>query len=160
PFPPEAGLGFPSPPGSDLGSTLSVTGTEPADGSTLNAGPTAITAVFDRPLDPFSLTSNDLYLVQVGDDGGLTPLYQSSDQVQEPLDETGTRLTVTLPIALGAGHYRIMLPGFSGLAGQDFSMIAGDGNDQVLGEFTVEKAGITRDQAVPLDLHAGSGSAS
>ncbi len=133
----------------ELSPFLTAVGTDPAPGMELTQGPTTVSVAFDRPIDPFSLGFNDVYLEQVAPDGSTTRLDLSTG-VTADLDASRTRLVLTLPSTLGMGTYRIVLSGASALSGDDFSMLNSDGSDRVLSAFAVVKPGVRLADAIDL----------
>ncbi|HEV3122612.1 MAG TPA: copper resistance protein CopC, partial [Isosphaeraceae bacterium] len=135
-----------------LSNNLTILSVDPASGSSSSTSPTAITFTFDRPIDPFSLGSdNDFDLLQVAPDGSTTSIYYNvNPSPTESLDGTGTQLTLTLNRQLGPGEYQVILRGSSSLAGTDGSMTASAGNDQVVTDFTIAAKGVTRADATDL----------
>lgn len=121
---------------------LSVVTTSPADGATLTAPPAGLVVTFDRPLDPWSLGSNDVVLQRKQGDVWVK-VFGDQDAPAEALDATGVALTLTPGQPLPPGTYRLVLPEFSSLAGLDGSSVADRGADQVLAAFTVSRPGVT-----------------
>lgn len=132
-----------------LGSFLTVVGTDPAPGMKTTEGPKTISVAFDRPIGPFSLYVDDVFLERIAPDGSSTRL-DSDAGVTTDLDASRTRLVLTLPRALDLGTYRIVLSGASFLSGDDFSMLDSDGHDRVLGTFSVVQPGVQLSDAIDL----------
>ncbi len=136
-----------------LGPNLTVVATSPADGAILTTSPTALIITFDRPVDPFSLFTNDIHLARVDANGNLTYLWDDFSAPSESLDSTDTQLIVPLSQPLTPGHYQIFLSANSMLAGQDFSSLPpSNGSDTLLAAFTMARPGITLNDATALGL--------
>ena len=129
-----------------------VVATYPAAGAVLANSPAAFRVTFDSPIDPFSLNLGDIVIDRVADDGSLTPAYDPSLDPAEQLDDSGTQASAsTLRLALSPGHYRLVVPATSGMAGLDGALVANaDGTNLSLADFTVARPGIGLSDAVAL----------
>lgn len=140
----------------ELGPYLQPVDTGPASGSVLYGPVSTVSVGFDRPLDANNLMFEDV-VIEREEDGGWVRAYDPSTPPFESLDDTGTRLVLTLDAPLGPGHYRLVLPTGSFLMGSDGSMIDDPGSDQVLGDFTIVRPGATLTDAEALpDPTAGA----
>lgn len=137
----------------ELGPYLSVVSFSPDPPAPLAAGPTIISINFDRPLDPASAIGNDI-LVQVRQGTRWVNVYDPLQAPTETVD--GTALSLSLPQALTAGDYQLVLPEFSNLTGLDGSMVADLGSDQVVGGFSVSRPGVTTADSQPLPFPDGT----
>jgi hypothetical protein len=145
-------------PSSPLAGAVSVIGTDPPDGSVLTQSPATITVTFNEPIDPFSL-GVDFDLDQVAADGSTTPVLSNFGALTEPFVSAPTStLTMTVNTVLSPGHYRLMLLGFSTLAGANGDPLANGGVDQAVADFTVAQPGVTLAGAADLGT-PGPGSA-
>ncbi|MFO0953141.1 MAG: hypothetical protein U0835_18705, partial [Isosphaeraceae bacterium] len=142
------GVESPPAPGPDL----TAVATDPAPGASLRGAPATISVRFDRPLDEISLLSDDVLIQKLQSDGSWALAHDGLNAPLETLDATGSVLILTPQIPLTAGRYRLVLPEFSTLTGADGSVVADLGSDQVLGEFTIERPGVTLADATPLGV--------
>ncbi len=131
---------FDTTPPTTLGPDLTPVSVSPAPGALLTQSPTVIAITFDRPIDPISLSFNDV-LIQEQQGGSWLSLFNTNNAPAESLDPTGTQLILTIAQPLSAGTYRLVLPELSLLNGLDGSSVADLGQDQVLGTFTVATPG-------------------
>jgi hypothetical protein len=125
---------------------LTVALTDPAPGAVLPASPAMLTLVFNRPIDPTTL-STDVIVAQVADDGSY-PWYTAPDQLA--LDATGTRLTATLDQPLTPGNYQVLISGYSGIADLDGTPLITDGNLLTVASFSMVVPGVTLADATDL----------
>ncbi len=134
--------------------SIGIVETEPADASTFTGSLGQFTVVFDRPIDPLSLGVGDVTLERVDADGNVSfALDPFNHPTEQTLDESGTRLTVTLPstLALEPGTYRIVISDTSFLMGVDFSFLPNVGTRETVATFQLASArGATLDEALDL----------
>ncbi len=134
-------------PDDTLPANLTLLSVDPAPNSTLTTSPAAVTLTFDRPVDPFSVGSNDDFdILQVNPDGTTTSLFYQLNPI-ESQDPTGTQLILTWDGSLAPGQYQIVLLGTSFLAGLDGSMMTTEGTDLVVTNFTIAATGVTLSDA-------------
>jgi hypothetical protein len=129
---------------------LTIVGQSPAAGSVVSERVQQVAIEFDRPVDPYSLGSSDLYLVRIAPDGTTTRVLGDNTPLVETLDSTGTVLTAVLPQNLAPGHYQISLSGLAFLMGTDGSLLSTIGVDTPLGGFTVTPPAPTLADAIDL----------
>ena len=132
-----------------LGPNLTVVGISPGAGSVLTSSPTSLGVTFDRPLDPFGLSFQDIEVDQLQADNSWLPyLNVGNSFLNESLDSTETTLNLSLDgSSLPAGTYRLVLPAFSMLVGADGSTLTNNDSNVDLGHFTIAAQGTTLDDA-------------
>lgn len=130
---------------------LTILATDPSNGAAAGTAVSTLTITFDRPLDPGSMF-NDLVLLQLDDNGGVTSVFDNGPMPSEGLDAAGTQLVVELNQTLAPGHYQLLLSPTSGLMdANDAVTFSPDAFDQPLSDFTVLPPGITVNDAAPMN---------
>ncbi len=128
-------------------SSMQVMGSEPAADARVSGPLRQLTVQFDRPLDPWSLSVADVSLEKRDSDGNFSYAFDPmTDLVEQSLDDSGTRLLVTLPssVVLEPGTYRIVLNEWSFLMGLDGSLLPNFGTREVVSTFELGSAsGVT-----------------
>jgi hypothetical protein len=126
--------------------SLSVVALDPIPGVHLTTAPTAVTITFNRPIDPTSLSNNDIQLDQVDNGGGRT----SINDVTEAVGPRDDQLILKPGQPLWPGHYEIFLARGSGLLSTDLEGLSGDGTDQAFGNFWIVAKGVGLGDAIDL----------
>jgi methionine-rich copper-binding protein CopC len=94
------------------GSVVSVTSTDPADGTSVSKPPKTITVTFNEPINPASISGQDFDVVSIGPDGSRTSLSTIDPSIlSEPTDLTGptNSLVLTVNQTLPNGNYELVL---------------------------------------------------
>jgi hypothetical protein len=111
-----------------LPNSLTIQSTNPGNSTVIAASPNELSVTFDRPVDPFSLSSQDFDLLHVASDGTTSPLGPQDPTLTEELDPTdpsGQRILLTVDGKLSAGSYRLQVDPNSQLMGLDGSSLSG-----------------------------------
>ncbi len=122
---------------------------EPSPGARLTQAPTALIVTFNQPIEPSSLSRNDIQVTAVADDGGLSPLAAAIQGLGPEEDQ----LVLRPGRALTSGRYRILLANESGLQSTEGETLDVDGSGEefrTLGDFWVDTPGIGLDDAIDL----------
>ena len=126
--------------------------TEPASGTALLDSPESFRVMFDALLADYSVGPSDITLGRVGADGTEQPVFDELNLPFERLDETGTGLVFTFTHALEPGTYRLFLAGDTMLSTVDGDSLAPeDGIAHLIAEFTIDRPGVSLDDAHILD---------
>ncbi len=123
----------------------------PARGTVLYQSLQEVAVGFNIAFDPGSVwPGQDLVLYRVQDGGDIDWNNPITAATEHPDETDPCRLVATFDPPLDPGHYAIVLSGMSMLTGLDGEWLADMGTDQVLGDFTVARAGVSRNDAQPL----------
>ena len=134
---PDSGTGMPFPV-----VTPQLTSTVPSDGSSLSSSPTSLVLTFSEPIGISFVSSSDLRLERIDDDGNVTTVSDPGfDSVA--VDASQTQLTVNLSRSLPTGRYRLVVVGGGFLSSQLASSTWDAWQDNIVSEFTVEHSGAT-----------------
>jgi hypothetical protein len=131
------------------GQPFSVELVDPAPGLVFHDSPSSLNLQFNHPIFPDTL-SFDVGIIQTDSDGNPTGWYVVPDPGQVTLDDSATRLSVSVGQTLPPGDFQVWILGSSGITDIDGNLLIPDGNPLVLGAFDVIAAGVTLGDAADL----------